>query len=165
MYERREELREQAASWGWDVPMFWVPVLLPAPPPHRLSPYDLFLDSPQNFWCFISSISRLLSAGCSYKHCQTGAVPMIYYNVRRNGSEENTQNWQHYPLSRNTISTCILARARCILILYKPTKLMVSLTSLAPPHLLYLPQVGKEKCPKLWRVILIRNISPNLASH
>ena len=105
----------------------------------------------------------LLSAGCSYKHCQTGAVPMIYYNVRRNGSEENTQNWQHYPLSRNTISTCILATARCIL--YKPTKLMVSLTSLAPPHLSYLPQVGKEKCPKLWRVILIRNISPNLASH
>ena len=67
------------------------------------------------------------------------------------------------PSSLRYIENLALAMAICIL--YKTTKLIVSLTSLAPPHLCTSLKWEKKKCPKLWRAILIRNISPNLASH
>ena len=77
---------------------------------------------------------------CSSKHCQTGAPPMIYYNVRRNCGK-------HPKLT--TLSTQQEYNPHLCpgygQIFYITTKLMVSLTSLAPPHLSYLPQVGEEK--------------------
>ena len=134
MYERREEPREQAARCPHVLSAAAAAASPTAPPPLPLW-FISWLSSELLMFYFVHFPAALLNIA--------KPVHLPWFIITLGETVENTQNWQHYPLSRNTISTCILAVARCIL--YKPTKLMVSLTSLAPPHLSYLPQVGKEK--------------------
>ena len=141
MYERREELREQAASCPHVLSAAAAAASPTAPPPLPLW-FISWLSSELLMFYFV----HFPAAECRLQAALLNIVKPVqlpWFIITFGETEENTQNWQHYPLSRNTIGTCILAVARCIL--YKPTKLMVSITSLAPPHLSYLPQVGKEK--------------------